>query len=54
MPTVNIPSEIHEKVDEYADKHGISESQAYVELLEYALRNAEPKDDDDDLRSGIA
>ncbi len=52
MPQVDIPPEIHEKVEEYAQNRGYSTAQAYVELIEFALRETEP--DDDDLQSGIA
>lgn len=52
MPQVEIPPEVHEKVEEYAQNHGYTVAQAYVELVEFALRETEP--DDDDLQSGIA
>lgn len=48
---VEIPSEVHEKIKEYAQKHGCTVEQAYVELVEFALRETEP---DDDPQSGIA
>lgn len=54
MVSVDIPQDLHDAVEEYAETHGISMSRAYVELIEYALNNIEPEDDDDDLRSGIA
>ena len=53
MPQVDIPDEIHEKVEEYAENHGYTVERAYVELVEFALRETE-RDEDDDLQSGIA
>jgi hypothetical protein len=53
MPQVEIPSEIHEKVEEYAQNRGYSVGEAYAELVEFALRETE-RDEDDDLQSGIA
>lgn len=54
MPSVDVPDEIHREVEEYADNHGLSVRNAYLELLEYALNELGERDDDDDLRSGIA
>lgn len=53
MPQVEIPSEIHEKVEEYAENRGYTLERAYVELVEFALRETQ-RDEDDDLQSGIA
>jgi hypothetical protein len=53
MPQVEIPEEIHGKVQEYAENHGYTVERAYVELVEFALRETE-RDEDDDLQSGIA
>lgn len=53
MPSVDVPTEIHSEVEEYADNHGLSVRGAYLELIEYALHELE-SGDDDDLRSGIA
>jgi len=53
MPQVEIPEEIHEKVEEYAAERGYGVERAYVELVEFALRETE-RDEDDDLQSGIA
>lgn len=49
---VEIPDWIHESVEEYAEKHGISTSEAYRELIEFALNNIE--DDEDESPRGIA
>jgi hypothetical protein len=53
MPHVEMPEEIHGKVQEYAENHGYTVERAYVELVEFALRETE-RDEDDDLQSGIA
>lgn len=54
MPEVEFPEELHGSVKDYAQRRGLSVPEAYVELVEYALNNVEPRDDDDDLKSGIA
>lgn len=53
MPTVEIADPLHEKVKDYAQRHGIAVPEAYAELVEYALNNIE-EPDDEDPRSGIA
>ncbi|MDY6780310.1 MAG: hypothetical protein SV760_07160 [Halobacteria archaeon] len=56
MPEVDVPERIHDSVKDYAQRRGMSVTEAYVELVEYALNNIEDDDEDgdDDLRSGIA
>jgi hypothetical protein len=41
-------------VEEYAENHGYTVERAYFELAEFALRETERDDDDEDLQSGIA
>ncbi|MDY6765230.1 MAG: hypothetical protein SV377_06040 [Halobacteria archaeon] len=53
MPTVDVPHDIHEAVKDYAQDHGMSVPEAYVELVEYALNNIGGEDEDEDLQSGI-
>ncbi len=55
MADVDIPDELHDRVKDYAQRRGISVTEAYAEIVEYALREMETGDDeDDDLKSGIA
>ena len=53
MPQVNIPDEIHKKVEGYAADRGYAAELAYVELVEFALRETD-RDEDEDIQSGIA
>lgn len=55
VPTVDVPESLHDAVKDYAQRHGITVPEAYAELVEYAINNIEgDREDDDDLRSGIA
>lgn len=56
MAEVEIPDELHESVKDFAQSRGLSVPEAYVEIVEYGLRDitSDEGDEDDDLRSGIA
>lgn len=56
MAEVEIPDELHEAVKDFAQQHGLSVPEAYVELVEYGLKDigSDEGDEDEDLRSGIA
>ncbi|MFP4631929.1 MAG: hypothetical protein ACOCT0_04530 [Halobacteriota archaeon] len=57
MPTVEVPADLHDAVKDYAQRHGLSVPEAYVELLEFALNNlgdGDEEGDDEDVRSGYA
>lgn len=54
MTEIEIPPSLHGSVKDYAQRHGLSVPEAYVELVEYGLNNIDGDRDDDDPRSGIA
>ncbi len=56
MADVEIPDDLHESVKDFAQERGLSVTEAYVEIVEYGLRDiaSDGEDEDDDLKSGIA
>ncbi|MFB6283445.1 MAG: hypothetical protein ABEK59_05855 [Halobacteria archaeon] len=53
MVEVEFPPELHESVKNYAQKRGLSVTDGYMELVEYALTDIELENDSEDPRAGI-